>query len=108
MSHRKIRITDEDGTVTEVCTKPEGFDMKIKDDALSLYACWCADELLKEPREYLAVVDAWPGRETLELTDMNGYEVYFTGTVQSVGYEKKPGEYKKKVVFISASEEYGS
>lgn len=106
MSHHTIRITNEVGVTTDVTVDPDAFDIKLYDGVLSLCACWCAEKLLKDnPRAYLAVAEAWPGRETVELTDNNGFEVFFTGTVKAAGYDKKSAGYEKKIVFLSAEEQ---
>lgn len=99
--HHKIRILQEGGSSVEIKTEPETFEVRNRDGALGLCVGWCPQDLMKAPREYLTVTEAWPGRESLELTDENGYEVVFTGVVQAVGHDKK-------VVFLSAHEEMGS
>ena len=99
MGQYKVRITREDGTGSEIRTEPETFEVHTRDGALGVCVGWNQDDLA--PREYVTVSDVWPGRETLELTDDNSYEVIFTGTVQAIGHDKK-------IVFLSAHEETGS
>jgi hypothetical protein len=102
MSHHKIRITDGNGRTVEIKTEPECFDIKqIEDRGAHLCIGWFKDDLARSPREYLAVTETWPGRETVELTDEDGYEVVFSGTLVSSGYDRR-------LVCLAAHEESGS
>lgn len=100
MPYHKIRIIQENGNAVDIRTEPESFEFRNRDDVSCLCVGWCREDLIDHPREHLTISESWPGRETMELTDEEGYEVIFTGTVRVIGYDRK--------TFFLSAEERGS
>lgn len=68
---------------------PSSFHVEADDDSNDVKICWCRDDLRDDPRGYEAVVESWPGMDTVYLTVMDDPDAdpVFTGVVTSVSWD---------------------
>lgn len=84
---RTISIAHGADDPVTIDATPSSFHVEADDDSNDVRISWCRDDLRDDPAGYQAVINAWPGTDTVYITVADDDEPLFTGVVTSVSWD---------------------